>query len=182
MILHLVRHPPVAKAWQKRCYGQSDPGLSRQGQKMIAPLVDQLVALKPNAIIHSDLQRTRAIAEPLARRLGMTTTADSLWRERDFGAWEGKTWNAIYRATGSAMDGMVDDPDHFRPGGGETTRDLATRIQVTIQNLPDVDCIVIISHGGPIACAIAMQTCASYHRLASLIPSTGSVTVLRFQT
>lgn len=149
---------------------------------MIAPLVNQLVALKPDVIIHSDLQRTRAIAEPLAHQLGMTTTADPLWRERDFGAWEGQTWNAIYRATGSAMDGMVDDPDHFRPGGGETTRALATRIQVTIQNLPDVDCIVIISHGGPIACAIAMQTGASFHRLASLVPRTGSVTVLGFQT
>lgn len=182
MILHLVRHPPVAKAWQKRCYGQSDPGLSRQGHEMIAPLVDKLAALIPDAIIHSDLQRTRAIAEPLARRLGITSTADPLWRERDFGTWEGQTWNAIYRASGNAMDGMVNDPDHFRPGGGETTRTLATRIQGTLQNLPDVDCIVIISHGGPIACAIAMQTGASYHRLASLIPSTGSVTVLRCTT
>ena len=180
MILHLVRHPPVSKAWQKRCYGQSDPGLSRQGQKMIAPLVKHLAALKPDAIIHSDLQRTRAIAEPLARHLGITSTADPHWRERNFGAWEGQTWNAIYRATGNAMDGMVTDPDHFRPGGGETTQTLAMRIQATIQNLPDVGCIVIISHGGPIACAIAMQTGASYERLASLIPSTGSVTVLRF--
>ena len=180
MILHLVRHPPVSKVWQKRCYGQSDPGLSRQGQKMIAPLVKQLAALKPDAIIHSDLQRTRAIAEPLARRLGITCTPDPLWRERDFGAWEGQTWNAIYRASGNAMDGMVNEPDHYRPGGGETTQGLATRIQATIQNLPDVGCIVIISHGGPIACAIAMQTGASYEGLASLIPSTGSVTVLPF--
>ena len=180
MILHLVRHPVVSKVWQKRCYGQSDPGLSRQGQKMIAPLVNQLAALKPDAIIHSDLQRTRAIAEPLARRLGITSTADRHWRERDFGAWEGQTWNAIYRATGNAMDGMVNDPDHFRPGGGETTSAMATRIQVALQNLPDVECVVVISHGGPIACAISIQMGVPIYRLASLIPSTGSVTVLRF--
>ncbi|WP_411291610.1 histidine phosphatase family protein [Sphingorhabdus sp.] len=180
MILHLVRHPPVSKVWQKRCYGQSDPGLSRDGQKMIAPMVSQLAALKPDAIIHSDLQRTLAIAEPLARSLGVTSTADPHWRERDFGAWEGHTWNAIYRATGNAMDGMVNDPDHYRPGGGETTQALATRVQVAMQNLPDVDCVVVVSHGGPIACAISMQMGASIYRIASLIPSTGSVTVLRF--
>lgn len=38
--LILVRHPPVNLARQKRCYGQSDPALSRAGQAMIAPLVD----------------------------------------------------------------------------------------------------------------------------------------------
>jgi alpha-ribazole phosphatase len=176
MTLHLVRHPPVVKAWQNRCYGQSDPGLSREGQKMIASLVDQLAALKPDAIIHSDLQRTQAIAEPLARRLGMTIIADPLWRERDFGGWEGQTWNAIYRATGSAMDGMVDDPDHFRPGGGETTRALATRVQNAVRNLPNAACVIIISHGGPIACVAAARMGASIRNIASFIPDTGSVT------
>jgi alpha-ribazole phosphatase len=178
MTLHLVRHPPVAKAWQNRCYGQSDPGLSREGQKMIAFLVDQLAALKPDAIIHSDLHRTRAIAKPLASRLGMTITADPLWRERDFGAWEGQTWNAIYRATGNAMDGMVEDPDDFRPGGGETTRAVATRVENAIRNLPNVARVIIISHGGPIACVAAAQAGASLKHLASFIPATGSITTL----
>lgn len=178
MILHLVRHPPVTKAWQKRCYGQSDPGLSREGQRMLSPLVDQLVALKPDIIIHSDMARTRVIAEPLAGRLGMACIADALWRERDFGTWEGQTWNAIYRATGNAMDGMTTDPDHFQPGGGETTRALATRIEGALHNLPNADCVVVISHGGPIACATAIQTGASLEQLASLVPSTGSVTIL----
>ena len=136
MMLHLVRHPPVAKAWQKRCYGQSDPGLSREGQKMVAPLVDQLVALKPDIIIHSDMVRTRAIATLLADRLGLVSTAESLWRERYFGAWEGTTWNAIYRATGNAMDGMIDAPDRFRPGGGETTAELMMRVQKAMDTLP----------------------------------------------
>lgn len=178
MILHLVRHPPVTKAWQKRCYGQSDPGLSREGRKMVAPLIDQLVALKPDIILHSDMVRTRAIAEPLARRLGLNCIAEPLWRERDFGAWEGLTWNAIYRATGNDMDGMTNAPDHFRPGGGETTADLAMRIRQAADNLPKVKRIAIISHGGPIAYAVAMHTGAPLQQLASLVPSTGSVTTL----
>ena len=70
MILHLVRHPPVTKDWQKRCYGQSDPGLSRAGHAMVAPLVGQLAALGPDLIIHSDMKRTRAVALLLADKLG----------------------------------------------------------------------------------------------------------------
>lgn len=178
MILHLVRHPPVTKAWQKLCYGQSDPGLSREGMAMVAPLVEQLAALKPDIIIHSDMARTRAIAEPLARRLGLNCIAEPLWRERDFGAWEGLTWNAIYRATGNVMDGMIDAPDSFRPGCGETTAELAMRIRQAMDDLPKQERIVIISHGGPIASAVAMRTGATLKQLALLIPGTGSVTTL----
>jgi alpha-ribazole phosphatase len=171
----LVRHPPVALDWQKRCYGQSDPGLSRAGQTMVAPLVDQLAAMVPDAIIHSDMKRTRAIALPLAEKLGIAPLAEPLWRERDFGDWEGQSWNAIYRETGNAMDGMIDAPDHFRPGGGETTAELVRRVRNAMDNLPCSQCIVIIAHGGPIACARAMQAKDVFQQLASYIPPAGSI-------
>lgn len=174
----LVRHPPVTLAWQKRCYGQSDPGLSRTGQAMIVSLVDELAELGPAAIIHSDLTRTRAIALPLAEKLGITATANPLWRERDFGSWEGQSWNAIYRTTGSAMDGMIDAPDHFRPGGGETTAELATRIGEALAALPDGRSVAIITHGGPIACARASHADAHLHQFAAFIPPAGSVVLL----
>ena len=29
-----------------------------------------------------------------------------------------RSWAAIYRETGNAMDGMIDDPEGFRPGAG----------------------------------------------------------------
>lgn len=178
--LILVRHPPVVLAWQKRCYGQSDPGLSRTGQAMVAPLVDQLAALAPNVIIHSDMQRTRAIALPLGAKVGVVPIADPLWRERDFGSWEGQSWNAIYRATGNAMDGMIDAPDTFRPGNtGETTRQLMDRAAIALASLPRRGCIVVISHGGPIACVRAAATSADFQSIADLVPPAGSVTVLQ---
>ncbi len=145
---------------------------------MIEPLVDQLAALKPGIIIHSDMQRTRAIAEPLAKHLGVTSIAEPLWQERNFGTWEGQTWNSIYRATGNAMDGMTTDPDHFQPGGGETTRALARRVEKALKILPNTDCVVVISHGGPIACARAIRSGASLEQLALLVPNTGSLTIL----
>ncbi len=175
----LVRHPPVTLTWQKRCYGQSDPGLSRAGQAMVAPLIDQLIALQPDAIIHSDTKRTRAIALPLAEKLGIVPIAEQLWRERDFGSWEGQSWNAIYRATGNAMDGMIDAPDMFRPGGnGETTRQLIDRIAVALGCLPHKGRVVVITHGGPIACARATQMSKGFEMLPNLVPPAGSVTFL----
>jgi alpha-ribazole phosphatase len=174
----LVRHPPVTRDWQKRCYGQSDPGLSREGQAMIAPLVDQIAALKTDVIIHSDMKRTRAIALPLAERLGIVAIAQPLWRERDFGTWEGRSWHSIYRETGNAMDGMIDAPDHFRPGGGETTGELAKRIGKALAALPEARSVAIITHGGPISCARMMRAGALFQQLATLIPQAGSLVML----
>ena len=178
MSVHIVRHPPVTKVWQNRCYGQSDPGLSRLGQSMVAPLTGKLAALKPSVIIHSDMIRTRALAQPLASRLGIDCIAEPLWRERDFGNWEGQTWNAIYRQTGNAMDGMVDDPDHFRPGGGETTRDVLDRVQMALTLYGARENLVIISHGGPIACAHLILKSLPIAALAANIPPLGSVQLL----
>lgn len=177
--LILVRHPPVARAWQKRCYGQSDPGLSRVGQAMVAPLVGQLAALRPDSIIHSGMKRTRALALPLGQKLGIAPVAEPLWRERHFGAWEGQSWDAIYQASGNAMDGMIDAPDTFRPGdNGETTRQMIDRIRAALACVPRTGRVIVITHGGPIACARAIRLGYGPARLPELVPPVGSVTVL----
>ena len=173
--LILVRHPPVAKAWAGRCYGQSDMGLSRQGQAMVRTLVRDLAALQPDAVIHSDMRRTRALALPLARRIGLAPLAMPLWRERHFGAWEGQSWNAIFRATGNLMDGMIDDPHGFRPGGsGETTGELVARIKQGLAHLPMHQRLVVITHGGPIAAARMVLTGGDISGLAALIIPQGT--------
>ena len=171
----LVRHPPVALSWQKCCYGQSDPGLSREGNRLARRLIETLARLSPDAVIHSDLRRTRAIAEPLARRTGATLLPEPLWRERHFGQWEGQSWHAIYRATGNAMDGMLTEPDSFRPGGGETTAEMWDRIRTAWNALPPYPRIAVISHGGPIACARVLQQNGSVDLLPTLIPAPGEI-------
>lgn len=152
--LILVRHPPVAKAWARRCYGQSDMGLSREGRAMLGPLADRLAALGPDLIVHSDMRRTRALAELLGRKAGIEPQTDARWRERDFGLWEGRSWDQIYRQTGDAMDGMITAAASFRPGEtGETSANLVHRIKAALADLPRCGCAAIISHGGPIAAA-----------------------------
>lgn len=145
---------------------------------MIGPLVSQIADLMPAVIFHSDLVRTRAIALPLASKLGIAAIAEPLWRERDFGTWEGRHWHAIYRQTGNAMDGMIDAPHTFRPGGGETTAEFAKRIEQAMAALPDVQSIAIVAHGGSIACVRAQHGGVPLNQLAELIPPAGSYTIL----
>ena len=168
----LVRHTEVALAWRGRCYGASDPGLSRAGAAHAAEVARALAPWKPDVVVHSGLRRAQHLAQRLAATAGVTLHTDAGWRERDFGDWEGRSWAAIYRCSGSAMDGMIDAPDSFRPGGGETTTELADRAVLALSRLPDWR-VAVVSHGGPIAALRGRQAGMPVRDWLALVPRLG---------
>lgn len=174
----LVRHTKVARAWHARCYGASDVPLSREGRAAIAELAARLAAERPRWVIHSGLIRTCLLAERVAKLAGCQLDENAAWRERDFGSWEGMSWNAIYRHSGNAMDGMIDAPDDFRPGGGETTSELATRTARAWESLPGGNGIVI-THGGPIAALLGQRRRLPVTAWPHLVPAQGGVVPMR---
>jgi broad specificity phosphatase PhoE len=168
----LVRHTEVARAWQGRCYGISDMGLSRAGAAHARRLAPELAARSPQIIVHSGLRRARILAEAVATLAGAPALTDPQWKERDFGHWEGQSWDAIYRATGNAMDGMIDAPGHFRPGDGETTMDLAHRSLAAFDALP-ASRVLVVTHGGPIAAILGMRQGLAARDWPALVPPPG---------
>ncbi len=173
----LVRHTQVARAWHSRCYGVSDAGLSRQGIAAIAPLAAELAARDPAWVVRSGLTRSTRLARRIAAHARCALVADPGWRERDFGTWEGQSWAAIHRATGNAMDGMIDAPDQFRPGGGETTRALMDRALAAWRGLPDGPGVVV-THGGPIASLIGHRRGLPVREWLDCVPAPGGMIVL----
>lgn len=170
----LVRHTAVARAWAGRCYGGADVGLGREGLAAARALAPKLAAEHaPRAVLHSGLRRARFLAERVAASAGAELLQDRRWAERGFGAWEGRTWLAVWRATGRAMDGMLDDPEGFRPGGdGETTAELAARALAAWRDLPRGPCLVV-AHGGPIAAVRMALAGRAWRDLPGLIPAPG---------
>lgn len=173
----LVRHTAVARAWIGRCYGISDMGLSRAGTEHACVLATELADWQPARIIHSGLRRARVLADRVQRLTGVLCVADAGWRERDFGAWEGRRWSAIYRDTGSAMDGMIDAPAVFRPGGGETTAELASRVMAAAARLPPGRTMVI-THGGPIAAVMGSRKMLPVRDWMAMVPPCGGRAIL----
>jgi broad specificity phosphatase PhoE len=173
--LILVRHPQVAKRWHGRCYGRTDVGLSRQGRAGITALLERLSGFRPEVIIHSGAQRAAAIADPLARSLGLEAQSQLLWAERDFGTWEGMSWQRIWRETGNAMEGMLSDPAEFRPGlRGETTVEMVRRTLIAMRKIASDERTLIVSHGGPIAAARMLAGKANFDDLPKLIIAPGA--------
>lgn len=171
----LVRHPPVAQAWTGRCYGRSDMGWSRVGARMAHALAHELADQPFDQIVHSGVARTRRLAELVGRLTGRPLQVDPRWLERDFGSWEGRRWDAIWRETGDLMDRMMTDPAGFRPGGGETGLDLSRRARAAWDALPSADTLVI-AHGGPIAALRCAWAGRPLQHMIDFVPELGRVT------
>jgi broad specificity phosphatase PhoE len=184
--VYLVRHTEVSRHWSGRCYGQSDVGLSRAGRIAARELAPSLAALQPARIFVSPLRRARYLAGLLVRyATPVPITIDPRLAECYFGAWEGQSWDAIYRATGNAMMGMIEAPETFRPGGtGETTFEVRARVMAWLGELgsqtSDERAVIAICHGGPIA---AIRGTLEGRRVAdwlALVPSPGGIISVDF--
>ena len=171
----LVRHTEVVRSWKHRCYGRSDIALSRAGHRHAQELAARLAKEPVTAIFHSGLARAAVLAGQLAKLKRLEPIVDARWRERDFGEWEGRTWNEIWRETGNAMDGMLSSPRHYRPGGGETTAELSARTIAAWRALPREGLLVVVTHGGPIAALRAMHAGAPLGDMALYRVAEGAV-------
>ena len=69
------------------------------------------------------------------------------------------------------MDGMIDAPDSFRPGG-ETTTEMLDRIALALSRLP-ADRVAVVTHGGPVAAARWLDAGLAVSMLPTLIPGYG---------
>jgi broad specificity phosphatase PhoE len=149
----LLRHTEVAMRWRGRCYGGSDVGLSATGIVAARTLAqDEAKAFCGiTRLAVSPLRRARFLGGLLGRQLDLPLEIVPALRERNFGAWEGQSWDSIYAAEAASMMGMIDAPASFRPGGGETTEELARRVMAWFATLPAGEEILAITHGGPAA-------------------------------
>lgn len=172
--LLLIRHPQVDLRYRGVCYGRSDVELSPEGRRQSLELAGQLVRLPVKEIVHSGLKRTSFLATALGRLLGLAPEQDHALAERDFGSWELQRWDDIYRRHGNGMLKMISEPDDFRPGGGETTQELADRVWNWYRGGQRRGLTVAITHGGPIAACLGRQRQLPVAEWVELIPACGA--------
>lgn len=169
--LLLIRHPQVADRYRGVCYGQSDVELSPEGRLSCEGIAETVSQLQIARIVHTDMQRTRLLAEMIGRRVGLLPTQEVALRERNFGSWELQTWDDIYSDSGDDMSKMLTEPGGFRPGGGETTHELAARVCRWSQEWTSPGVTVVVAHGGSIAALLGCQRSLPASQWPDLIPA-----------
>ncbi len=146
----LVRHGQTLSNEQGRFCGHTDIPLSPLGRRQAHKLASQLQHRPISAVYSSDLSRAKDTAQIIANKHQLDIIISSAWREINFGAWEGLTYDEIATAFHDQL-GFFTDPEHYAPPHGETLTEVVRRVIPALTTLVQhthKSEIVLVSHGG----------------------------------
>ncbi|MFP8906082.1 histidine phosphatase family protein [Streptomyces atacamensis] len=162
----LWRHGQTAWNLERRFQGTTDIELTGAGLEQARRSARLLAALRPDAIIASDLKRAVDTAAELAAITGLEVTRYESLRETYAGVWQGLTHEEIVERHGEEYAAWKRG-EPVRRGGGELETEVADRaapvVERNAEKLPDGGVLVVVSHGGTIRTTIG--------RLLGLEPS-----------
>jgi probable phosphoglycerate mutase len=145
------RHGRTAWNLAGRFQGQSDVALDEVGRQQARRSARILAALRPAAIVSSDLSRASATAEELARLTGHQLRLDPGLRETYLGSWQGLTRGEVEeRFPGEEAAWLRGELE--RRGGGESMPEVADRavaaVQQALEKIGPDETLVAVTHGG----------------------------------
>lgn len=148
MQLILVRHPKP-QVGAGICYGSTD--LPPDPADLLR-VRDALASLAPaTPLISSPLLRCAQLARQLP---SASLSFDARLAEMHFGDWEMQAWDAIPRAE---IEAWAADPANYRPGGGESVLQMATRVAAFHAALQrqQHERVMVLCHAGTIRLLLA---------------------------
>jgi probable phosphoglycerate mutase len=149
--LLLIRHGETDYNRQLRFQGQIDIPLNATGHAQATRLGARLLAEPLDAVVTSDLQRTRETAAPLLRQRRLDTTTDPLWREQAFGVLEGLEVASVRGLHPELWDAWTRHEADLAPPGGESYRQFHARVMQALGSLAAArpgQRIAVFTHGG----------------------------------
>jgi probable phosphoglycerate mutase len=177
-----VRHgqtPTTGKVLPGRATGLH---LADSGRSQAEAVAQRIGALKRvDAVYASPLERARETAAPIAAARGLRVHVDKGLLECDFGEWTGGSLRDLARKP--EWQTVQRYPSGFRFPGGESFREMATRISSTATRLRAQhpgEVIVAVSHADPIKAAVADALGVHLDLFQRISISTCSVTAIAY--
>jgi broad specificity phosphatase PhoE len=149
--LILIRHGESQWNVEGRWQGQADPPLSERGRRQARDAIERIASLEPAALYSSNLCRAHETALILGRRIGLEPRIEPRLQEFNVGVWSGLTKPEIERRWPGQYARFSFRELDFRPGGGESPRELMARVHEALDEIADRHAglrVLLISHGG----------------------------------
>jgi glucosyl-3-phosphoglycerate phosphatase len=149
--LVLMRHGQTDWNLDWRMQGHTDIPLNAAGRSQAAAAAPSVAALKPDAIVSSDLERARDTALHVADILTLPVPLDPRLRETGLGDWEGLTRDEVVAGWGDMWNQWRTTTPHTRPPNGESRWEVAQRGAGLVNELDSSDGVqtaLLVAHGG----------------------------------
>lgn len=153
LTVYFVRHGQTDWNFARRIQGQIDIEINETGRMQAADNGRRLKDLRPDIcslhFIASPLKRCRQTMEIIREIVGLPHTGyqtDDRLKEINFGTWQGRHWPDFASLDAKVTAQRAADPYNWRPEGGESYADLATRVGDWLATLEQDT--VVVSHGG----------------------------------
>jgi broad specificity phosphatase PhoE len=183
--LYLIRHGATA-ANERRPYILQGRGLngslSERGRRQAAAVSQLLSTVALDAVYASPLLRATETARAIAQTRGLAVATREELTECDVGAWEGMDWDSIKQAHPEAYRAFHDDPATAPYLGGETYRDVQSRVLPAIKHLLEQHAghrIAAVAHNVVNRAYLASLLGIDLRRAKDLQQANGGVNVIR---
>jgi len=127
-ILYLLRHGEIATPGILA--GKTDVTLSEVGRKQLSQATDSLINI--SRCISSPLIRCHEWASQYCLQQNIQLEVDSKLREMDFGDWDGKSYQALWKMEAQSATSVIGDfwenPWQHQPPNGETMESFVSRV------------------------------------------------------
>jgi len=147
--LYLIRHGETPR--RGYCNGHLDETLTANCIADIEAVADRLKGAGIAALYASDLKRATQSAEILGCILNIRPIISPPLREKCFGQWEGLSQAEIQQRFPSEWEAWVQNPGDAKPRGGESFREVASRVLPVIEQIIKRhlgERVAIVAHGG----------------------------------
>lgn len=154
-IVVCLRHGETDWNANRRLQGWAPTPLNERGREQAESAGEHLASTYEfDRVVASDLRRTRETAALVCDSLELDPTYEKAWRERDFGVYQGLTYETMFSEypefdVGQSGKAALD----VVPEGGESLLDLAERVLDGFERLlaeATGETVLVVAHGGPL--------------------------------
>jgi len=155
--LWMVRHGETPWNAEGRFQGHYDVNLSPEGLHQAYRVAERLAASGNffDGLYSSDLQRAALTTKPIAEALELQPIYDQRIREIYAGKLQGLLRYEMEAQFPEFQRAVRTDPWHTPRPGGESMADVAARVQVFLDELPEGR-FIVVTHGGVIRASLKL--------------------------
>lgn len=143
----LVRHGQTQWNVERRLQGQTDKPLTNEGLEQAHAVAKRAALFSIDVIYSSNLLRAKKTAEIIGLELNLPVIINNRFNERDFGDWEGNTWEETEAILGNSREELRTST----PPNGESLKDFANRVTSALDEVIKKEhgkTVLIVCHAG----------------------------------